>query len=172
MQLPIEPILAAYPQMEEWLREMQELLPSLFKLPLNKLHLNTTYSHAIAVNGTTQCIQVSSNAVYKKQKTLLIDWAIRQGRPRWSDNIKLWVATECLAVRPENIMLIILAVHPSEPATKLTINWDSEKHKKARKQVIKLLRKGDSQDDVIDTLVPITNTALIPSIAEIEEIAI
>ena len=173
MQLPIELILAAYPQMEAWLSEMQELFPSLFRLSPSKLHLNTHYSHAIAVNGTTQCIQISSNAaVYKKQKTLLIDWAIRQGKPRWSDNIKLWVASECLAVRPENIMLIILAVHPSEPTTKLTINWDSEKHKKASRQVIKLLRKGEEQADGIDTIVPITNTRLIPSIAEIKEIAI
>ena len=172
-KLPVEPILAAHPQMAEWLNEVRSLLPSLFRIPADKLHLDATFSHAIAVNGITQCIQVHSNAVYKKQKIILIDWAIRKPEPAWGDKVKLWVASEYLSVEPSSLSLIVLAVHAQRPANKLIINWTLEDHKKTRRQVIKAL-KASTDDNQTDypAVATSNNVMLMPLIAEICEVPI
>jgi len=172
LKLPVEPILAAYPQLATWLSEVRSLLPSLFRVPANKLHLDIAYSHAL---NTTSYIQVSTNAVYKKQRIVLIDWAIRKAKPTWGDKVKLWVVSESLSIEPASLGLIILAVHRDRPANKLIIPWNLQEHNQTGRQVLKALktsRQNSNQGVSSDAIGNANDNLLLPSIAEIDEVPI
>ncbi len=172
MGLPLETIFAAYPLLKTWISEMQSLLPSLFTLPPEKLNIDALYSHAIHTKDRTVCIQVSTNSVYKKKKTVLIEWGIRRSQLTWHDRVKLWTASECLSIPPENITLIILAAHIDKPTDKLTIRWNSKQHKRTSKWLIDTLNKEEKDKENLQIIDPPPSNYQLPTIEEIKEMAI
>ncbi|AFZ11395.1 hypothetical protein Cri9333_0424 [Crinalium epipsammum PCC 9333] len=129
LKLPVEPILESYPQVKNWVEKIQQLLPSLFTISAEKLHLDTAFSQSINVGETNACLQISTNAIFKRKSTILIEWAIRKPTVNWADKTKLWVACEYLSIPPESLKLVVLAVNSELPAKSLIIRWNEGEHK-------------------------------------------
>jgi hypothetical protein len=178
LKLPVEPILESYPQVRDWVEEIRQLLPSLFTISTEKLHLDTTFSQSINVQETNVCLQINTNVIFKRKSTILIEWAIRKPTLNWADRTKLWVAAEYLSIPPESLKLIVLAVNSELPAEKLTIKWDEHQHKKTGNWLKQLLSAelGDTVTKV--SQLPITdldidlNEEPRLTLAEIPEVAI
>jgi hypothetical protein len=117
-----------------------------------------------------------------KGKARLFDWAIRHPVLSWQDRVKLWVATEYFNLQPHDLQIIVLALHPTQNARKISFDWDSKQHEKTRKWLIATITKQTNQ-----TLQPIIRfrkteniaaqtdeidlaIALAKTIGEIEEI--
>jgi hypothetical protein len=141
MGLPVEPILNNYPQLEEWVNELKELSPTLF-LPQRKLFIDIPLQAKLELRkqGETvkhsspsfKVIQVPANVGFVKGQPKLFEWAIRHPVMTWEDRVKLWVATQFFKIEPEKLQLIVLALHPTQPAQKVKFTWNSKQHRRAK----------------------------------------
>ncbi|XWK88754.1 MAG: hypothetical protein U7127_01435 [Phormidium sp.] len=172
MGLPVEPILDNYPQFQQWVRSLKELAPSLF-VPHKKLFVDLTITARLEWksenannNSSFPLIEVQTNVGIIKGRTRLFEWGIRHPNLSYSDRIKLWVATEHFQVNPDEMQLIVLALHPTKTAQKVVFNWDSKQHKLTRNWLVKRMNLS------ITTNTKNTDVALAlaKSLDQIEEI--
>ena len=141
MGLPVEPILNNYPQLQQWVNELKELSPTLF-LPQRKLFVDITLQAKLHLRkqGETvkhpspsfKVIQVPANVGFVKERPKLFEWAIRHPVMTWEDRVKLWVAAQFFKIEPEKLQLIVLALHPTQPAQKVKFVWDTKQHRQTR----------------------------------------
>ncbi|MFB2893640.1 hypothetical protein ACE1CI_12075 [Aerosakkonemataceae cyanobacterium BLCC-F50] len=173
MGLPVEPILDNYPQFQQWITSLKELVPSLF-VPHKKLFVDLSITARLEwesenANNTSSSfplIEVQTNVGIIKGRKRLFEWGIRQPSLSYSDRIKLWVATEHFQVNPEEMQLIVLALHPTKTAQKVLFNWDSKQHKLTHSWLVKRMNPS------IATNTKNTDAALAlaKSLDQIEEI--
>lgn len=195
MGLPVEPILNNYPQFQQWIWQLKELSPTLFMprkkllidIPLaTKLELNTPTRERSFSTPTLKIVEIRANVGIAKGKVRLFEWAIRHPILNWQDRIKLWVATEYFNLQPDALKLIVLALHPSQKAQKVSFSWDSRQHQQTRNWLIATIAQQTTQpfqpsiarrktatatDNLVDQLDDIDLAiALAKTIGEIEEI--
>lgn len=141
MGLPVEPILNSNPQLQQWVNELKELAPTLFlpqrklfiDIPIQaKLHLRKQGETVKHSSPSFKVIQVPANVGFVKGRPKLFEWAIRHPVMTWEDRVKLWVATQFFKIEPEKLQLIVLALHPNQPAQKVKFVWDTKQHRQTR----------------------------------------
>ena len=176
MGLPTEPLLIAYPQINNWVLEVQRLLPKLFLLNPNKLLLETHFQAPLCLKAETVYIQTSTNVICRTKKPLiLIDWVIRNTSLNWYDRVKLWTASEQLLKSGyKKPKLVILAIPSESPATLIQLNWNHEHHENTKTQLVSLLKNPRSNWEPANFLeVKETNALDIQlDLEEIEEVKI
>jgi len=156
MGLPVEPILNSHPQFQQWVFQLQELAPSLF-LPQRKLFVDIPIQTKLdrTKRGVTEessspshpfkVIQVRANVGLVKRTPKLFEWAIRHPVLTWQDRVKLWVAAEFFEIEPHKLQLIILALHPTQPAEKVQFAWDSKQHRHTQNWLLTTIERERKQ---------------------------
>lgn len=178
--LPVEPILDNYPQFQQWIISLKELAPGLF-VPHKKLFVDLTITARLAgnldANNTSSpssfpLIEVRTNLGIIKGRKHLFEWGIRHSSLSYSDRIKLWVATEHFQVNPDEMQLIVLALHPTKTAQKVVFNWDNKQHKRTRNWLINKITEQTNQSFQPSIAVVNSDTAstLAKSLDEIDEV--
>ena len=141
MGLPVEPILNNYPQLQQWVNELKKLSPTLFlpqrklfvDIPIQaKLHLKKQGEIVKHSSPSFKVIQVPANVGFVKERPKLFEWAIRHPVMTWEDRVKLWVAAQFFKIEPEKLQLIVLALHPTQPAQKVKFVWDTKQHRQTK----------------------------------------
>ncbi|MEG4225515.1 hypothetical protein QUA35_05875 [Microcoleus sp. N9_B2] len=156
MGLPVEPILNSHPQFQQWVFQLKELSPSLF-LPQRKLFVDIPLQTKLdrTKRGVTEensspsppfkVIQVRTNVGLVKGTPRLFEWAIRHPVLTWQDRVKLWVAAEFFELEPHKLQLIVLALHPTQPAKKVQFAWDSKQHRKTQNWLLTTIERETEQ---------------------------
>ena len=156
MGLPVEPILNSHPQFQQWVFQLKELSPSLF-LPQRKLFVDIPLQTKLdrTKRGVTEensspsppfkVIQVRANVGLVKGTPKLFEWAIRHPVLTWQDRVKLWVAAEFFEIEPHKLQLIILALHPTQPAEKIQFAWDSKQHRQTQNWLLTTIEREREQ---------------------------
>ncbi|NES98742.1 MAG: hypothetical protein F6K32_26940 [Desertifilum sp. SIO1I2] len=148
MGLPVEPILNNYPQFRQWILELQELSPSLF-VPRKKLSVDLPLTARLELNSSSpssfKVIEVRTNVGLFKGKERLFEWGIRNPILSYSDRVKLWVATERFQLKPDEMQLTVLALHPTKAAQKVVFSWNHKQHKRTRNWLINKITERENQ---------------------------
>ncbi|WP_292805479.1 hypothetical protein [Nostoc sp. NMS7] len=87
--LTVEPLLNAYPQIAQWVDQIQELAPEIFQ-SRKKLLVDNPVIAPLAINDDKHFIQVLTNIAFKQGIPRLYEWAIRHPYLSWQDRVKLW----------------------------------------------------------------------------------
>lgn len=139
MKLPTEPLLIAHPRIDRWIIEIGFLYPEVFEWEPPQFLVDVQFT-AQLYNTKDTWVQINSNAAFLNNGYVnLIEWAVRQPILNWSDRVKLWVTTEYLSLPPEKLKLTILALHPTYPAKRYEISWDSQQHEETRQWLMSVL---------------------------------
>ncbi|MGM3309767.1 hypothetical protein ACSQ6I_27925 [Anabaena sp. WFMT] len=144
LQLPVETLLNAHPQIAQWVAQVQELAPEIFQYR-KKLLVDNRVIASLMINNDNYFIQVTTNIAFKRGIPRLYEWAVRYPKLSWQDRVKLWTTTVQYSVDPNQIQLVIVAVDPIKPAQRLDINWTQKLHQQTEKWLIKLL--SQTQDN-------------------------
>lgn len=156
MGLPVQPILNSHPQFQQWVFQLKELSPSLF-LPQRKLFVDIPIQAKLdrTKRGVTEensspsppfkVIQVRTNVGLVKGTPRLFEWAIRHPVLTWQDRVKLWVAAEFFEIEPHKLQLIVLALHPTQPAKKVQFAWDSKQHRQTQNWLLTTIERETEQ---------------------------
>ncbi|WP_353933055.1 hypothetical protein WJM97_10945 [Okeanomitos corallinicola TIOX110] len=144
LQLPVQPLLNANPQIAQLVAQVQELAPELFH-PRKKLLVDNPVIAPLTVNNENYFIQIITNIAFKRGIPRIYEWAMRYPKLSWQDRVKLWTTTVQYSVYPNQIQLVIVAVDPVKPAQRLDINWTQKLHQQTEKWLIKLL--SQTQDN-------------------------
>ncbi|TAG45482.1 MAG: hypothetical protein EAZ33_07395 [Oscillatoriales cyanobacterium] len=145
MGLPVEPILNSHPHFQQWVFQLKELSPSLF-LPQRKLFVDIPIQTKLdRIKRGVKVIQVRTNVGLVKGTPRLFEWAIRHPVLTWQDRVKLWVATEFFEIEPHKLQLIVLALHPTQPAKKVQFAWDSKQHRKTQNWLLTTIERETEQ---------------------------
>ena len=75
----------------------------------------------------------------------LFEWAIRHPVLTWQDRVKLWVAAEFFEIEPHKLQLIILALHPTQPAKKVQFAWNSKQHRQTQNWLLTTIERETEQ---------------------------
>ena len=75
----------------------------------------------------------------------LFEWAIRHPVLTWQDRVKLWVAAEFFDIEPHKLQLIVLALHPTQPAKKVQFAWNSKQHRKTQNLLLTTIERETEQ---------------------------
>lgn len=145
MGLPVEPLLDNNPQIQQWVNELKQLSPSLFVphkklLPDIPLTAKVDLNSSLLTNLNQKCypqhqfkiIELRAHIGIVKGKPRLFEWAIRHPILSWQDRVKLWVATEYFKIQPQELQLIVLALHPTRAAQKVSFSWDRRQHRQIK----------------------------------------
>ncbi|WP_242046827.1 MULTISPECIES: hypothetical protein [Calothrix] len=143
--LPVEPLLNAYPQIAQWVSQIQELAPEIFKYR-KKLLVDNPVIAPLAINDDKHFIQVLTNIAFKQGIPRLYEWAVRNPGLSWQDQVKLWATTIQYSVSPNQMQLVILALHPVKPAQRLDVSWNTKNHRQTEKWLIKLLTQSQENN--------------------------
>lgn len=144
LQLPIQPLLNANPQIAQLVAQVQELAPELFH-HRRKLLVDHPVITPLTVNDENHFIQSITNIAFKRGIPIIYEWAVRYPKLSWQDRVKLWTTTVQYSVDPNQLQLVIVAVDPIKPAQRLDINWNNKLHQQTEKWLIKLL--SQTQDN-------------------------
>lgn len=173
--LPVQPLLAAHPQINAWVNQVRSLAPKIFKLKQDQLLIDTQFSAALPLDNDTKVIQICTNVVFEKNKSVrLIEWAIRRPNLIWYDRVKLWVASDYLMIPPQNLRLTILALHPTISAKKRSYCWSQKQHEKTRCWLTSVLAQVNSIPEastIIAAQKPFSQPLTLP-VEEVEEVQI
>lgn len=165
MKLPTEPLLIAHPKIDRWLMEISFLYPEVFEWEPPQFLVDVQLTTQLN-NTKDTWVQINTNAAFLNNGCVnLIEWSIRQPTLNWSDRVKLWVTTEYLSLPPEKLNLTILALHPTYPAKRHEISWDSQQHKETRQWLMSILTAPAPA-----VTIPVASTAKLDleKIAEVE----
>ncbi len=143
--LPVEPLLNAYPQIAQWVSQIQELAPEIFK-SRKKLLVENPVIAPLAINDDNHFIQVLTNLAFKQGIPRLYEWAIRHPHLSWQDRVKLWTTARQYSVTPNQIQLVVLALHPVKPAQRLNVRWNKKAQMQTEKWLIKLLTQSSENN--------------------------
>lgn len=161
--LPVEKLLEENPLLANWIEELEQLIPGIFK-PKKKLYLDLNI--AARLNTDEQnflWIEVPINLGVIKGRLKVIEWAIRQPKLSRQDCIKLWAATQYFKIEPEQLAIIICAFNLDEFTQKVTVNWSEEQHQNTQQYLVDLLNNN---------LTKFKESKMLFSIDDIEEVPI
>lgn len=165
MKLPTESLLIAHPKIDRWTMEIGFLYPEVFEWEDPQFLVDVQFTTQL-YNTKDIWVQINTNAAFLKNGYVnLIEWSIRQPTLNWTDKVKLWATTEYLSLPPEKLKLTILALHPTYPAKRHEISWDSQQHEETRKWLMSVLT---AQAPPVP--IPVASTAKLDleKIAEVE----
>ncbi|MBD2341483.1 hypothetical protein H6G64_31535 [Calothrix sp. FACHB-156] len=92
--------------------------------------------------------------------------AVRNPDLSWQDQVELWATTLQYSVIPDQIKLVILALHPVKTAQRLDVRWTKKNHRQTEKGLIKLLTQSQENNSPFN----IVNSELA-SIVDLEHIS-
>jgi len=158
MGLPVEPLLDNNPQIQQWVNELKQLSPSLF-VPHKKLLPDIPLTAKVDLNSSLltnlnqkyypqhqfKIIEVRAHIGIVKGKPRLFEWAIRHPILSWQDQVKLWVAAEYFKIQPQELQLIVLALHPTRAAQKVSFSWDKRQHRKIKNWLLNAIKLETEQ---------------------------
>lgn len=171
LNLPAQPLLESDPTLHHLVREVQTVLPNALR-PGKQLRLDYSITAPLCDQFF---VEVNVNIGFRHGKSKLFEWAIRQPHLTWSDRVKLWVTTKHLEVHPDDVMLIIVALHPDQSAQKIVIHWNTELHEQTERWLFSLLSKScQSVVPMPSTTVPYSKeiTDVLKNLEAIEEVPI
>ena len=171
LNLPLQPLLQADPALHHLVCEVQAALPNALRSG-KRLQLN--YPIASPLDDQTY-VRVEVNVGFRQGQPKLFEWAIRQPHLTWSDRVKLWVTTKHFEVHPDDVMLIIVALHPDQSAQKIVVHWNAELHEQTERWLFSLLSKGcQSIVPMPSTTVPYSKeiTDVLKNLEAVEEVPI
>ena len=158
MGLPVEPILDNNPLIQQWVNELKELSPSLFvphkkllpDIPLTaKVDLNfsllTNLNQKYYPQHQFKIIEVRAHIGIVRGTPRLFEWAIRHPILSWQDRVKLWVAAEYFKIQPQELQLIVLALHPTRAAQKVSFSWDRRQHRQIKNWLLNAIKLETEQ---------------------------
>lgn len=158
MGLPVEPLLDNNPQIQQWINELKQLSPSLFVphkklLPDIPLTAKVDLNSSLLTNLNQKCypqhqfkiIEVRAHIGIVKGKPRLFEWAIRHPILSWQDRVKLWVAAEYFKIQPQELQLIVLALHPTRAAQKVSFSWDRRQHRQIKNWLLNAIKLETEQ---------------------------
>ena len=158
MGLPVEPLLDNNPQIQQWVNELKQLSPSLFVphkklLPDIPLTAKVDLNSSLLTNLNQKCypqhqfkiIEVRAHIGIVKGKPRLFEWAIRHPILSWQDRVKLWVAAEYFKIQPQELQLILLALHPTRAAQKVSFSWDRRQHRQIKNWLLNAIKLETEQ---------------------------
>jgi len=159
MGLPVEPILDNNPLIQQWVNELKELSPSLFvrhkkllsdipitaKIDLNSSLYRTNTTHKNSQKPHFKVIEVRANVGIVRGNPRLFEWAIRHPILSWQDRVKLWVAAEYFKIQPQELQLIVLALHPTRAAQKVSFSWDRRQHGQIKNWLLNAIKLETEQ---------------------------
>ena len=159
MGLPVEPILGNNPLIQQWVNELKELSPSLFvphkkllpdipltaKIDLNSSLYLTNLNQKYYPQHQFKIIEVRAHIGIVKGKPRLFEWAIRHPILSWPDRVKLWVAAEYFKIQPQELQLIVLALHPTRAAQKVSFSWDKKQHRQIKNWLLNAIKLETEQ---------------------------
>jgi hypothetical protein len=162
--LPIKPLLKTHPHMGRWMRQIKKLAPELFQ-PKKKLLIDTQVVAPLAENAF---IQVHTNIGFRRGIPRLYEWAVRRPKLNWQDRIKLWAACEQYSISPQQVQLIVLALHPSKPACRVKIGWSQMQHEQTRQWLSQVIshshEETPARSQVEQSVLPLLDLESIPEI--------
>jgi len=158
MGLPVEPLLDNNPQIQQWVNELKQLSPSLF-VPHKKLLPDIPLTAKVDLNSSLltnlnqkyypqhqfKIIEVRAHIGIVKGKPRLFEWAIRHPLLSWQDRVKLWVAAEYFKIQPQDLQLIVLALHPTRAAQKVSFSWDRRQHRQIKNWLLNAIKLETEQ---------------------------
>ena len=158
MGLPVEPLLDNNPQIQQWVNELKQLSPSLF-VPHKKLLPDIPLTAKVDLNSSLltnlnqkyypqhqfKIIEVRAHIGIVKGKPRLFEWAIRHPILSWQDRVKLWVAAEYFKIQPQEVQLIVLALHPTRAAQKVSFSWDRRQHRQIKNWLLNAIKLETEQ---------------------------
>jgi hypothetical protein len=158
MGLPVEPLLDNNPQIQQWVNELKQLSPSLF-VPHKKLLPDIPLTAKVDLNSSLltnlnqkyypqhqfKIIEVRAHIGIVKGKPRLFEWAIRHPILSWQDRVKLWVAAEYFKIQPQELQLIVLALHPTRAAQKVSFSWDRRQHGQIKNWLLNAIKLETEQ---------------------------
>jgi hypothetical protein len=167
LQLPVEPLLNAHPQIAQWVAQVQELAPEIFQ-SRKKLLVDNAVIAPLTVNNDNYFVQVTTNIAFKQGIPRIYEWAVRHPQLSWQDRVKLWTTTIQYSVIPNQMQPVILALDPVKPPQRLNIRWNKKYHRQTEKWLIKLLnqpQENDKQTRKMDNQLPsFININTIPEV--------
>ncbi|BAY35529.1 hypothetical protein NIES37_70260 (plasmid) [Tolypothrix tenuis PCC 7101] len=165
--LTVEPLLNAYPQIAQWVSQIQELAPEIFQSQ-KKLLVDSPVIAPLAINEDNYFIQVLTNIAFKQGIPRLYEWAVRNPDLSWQDRVKLWTTARQYSVTPNQIQLVVLALHPVKPAQRLDVDWNTKNHRQTEKWLIKLLTQSPDNKSQSNIVIPelssMVNLEAIPEV--------
>ncbi|MFN6456133.1 MAG: hypothetical protein RM022_028605 [Nostoc sp. EfeVER01] len=165
--LTVEPLLNAYPQIAQWVYQIQELAPEIFK-SRKKLLVDNPVIAPLAINDDKHFIQVLTNIAFKQGIPRLYEWAIRHPYLSWQDRVKLWTTARQYSVTPNQIQLVVLALHPDKAAQRLDVRWNKKDQMQTEKWLIKLLTQSPDNKSQSNIVIPelssMVNLEAIPEV--------
>lgn len=167
--LTVEPLLNAYPQIAQWVDQIQELAPEIFQ-SRKKLLVDNPVIAPLVINDDKHFIQVLTNIAFKQGIPRLYEWAIRHPYLSWQDRVKLWTTARQYSVTPNQIQLVVLALHPIKPAQRLDVRWNKKDQMQTEKWLIKLLTQSPENNSPSN----VANNELSPmvNLDDISEVSI
>ncbi|KAM3090235.1 hypothetical protein ACKFKG_30050 [Phormidesmis sp. 146-35] len=138
LNLPAEPLLQSDPALHHLVCEVQAALPNAL-CPGKRLQLN--YPIAALLDGQIY-VRVEVNVGFRQGQPKLFEWAIRQPHLTWSDRVKLWVTTKHFEMHPNDVTLIVVALHPNQSAQKIVLHWNAELHEQTERWLFSLLSES------------------------------
>lgn len=158
MGLPVEPLLDNNLQIQQWVNELKQLSPSLFVphkklLPDIPLTAKVDLNSSLLTNLNQKCypqdqfkiIEVRAHIGIVRGKPRLFEWAIRHPILSWQDRVKLWVAAEYFKIQPQELQLIVLALHPTRAAQKVSFSWDRRQHRQIKNWLLNAIKLETEQ---------------------------
>jgi len=135
LNLPVQPLLESDPALHHLIREVQTVLPNALR-PEKQLRLD----YLIAAPLCDQFfVEVNVNIGFRHGKPKLFEWAIRQPHLTWSDRVKLWATTKHFELSPNDVKLIVVALHLDQSAQKVVHHWNAELHEQTEQWLTSLL---------------------------------
>jgi hypothetical protein len=145
MGLPIQPLLDNDPTLKSLVKQVQRSLPNALQTSKRlKLH------HLISAHLIDRVyVQIEINVGFHQGSPKLFEWAIREPDLNWVDQIKLWAATQHYEVAPNQVKLIVLALHPNRRVKKVMHYWNEEQQERTART---LLAQLDAQPSFRQTV--------------------
>lgn len=153
IELPVKPLLNNHPQIAQWVSQVQEIAPELFPVR-KKLLVDNPVIAPLMINGDNHFIQVLTNIAFKQGIPRLYEWAVRRTMLSWQDRVKLWTTAMQYSVSPDQLQLVILALHPVKPAQRLDVRWNKKDQMQTEKWLIKLLTQCPDKKSQSNIVIP------------------
>ncbi|MEI2579891.1 hypothetical protein [Scytonema sp. PRP1] len=128
MGLPIEPFLAAYPEMADWVSKLQLII----NIPSDSKKCNITLHKLI---NEHLLIAKYDLVIVNVEKIVIVDWTTERHilQPEilensWKTQLRLFLLTETQEITPDNISIIYYFVNGDDYPTIYQFNYSQEKH--------------------------------------------
>lgn len=143
--LSIQPLLESDLTLKSLVEQVQRALPNALQSG-KQLKLHQPIS-ARLVNQVY--VQIEINVGFHQGSPKLFEWAIREPELNWCDQFKLWAATKHYEADPNQVKLIVLALHPDRKVKKVMHCWNEEQHEMTTQALLAQLNAQPSSESVV-----------------------